>query len=188
MILILGLLLWSIVHLSVAATPQLRAGLIGRLGEGPYKGLFSLLLVGALALIITGWKVFPVAYAYLPPPGLRHAAMLLAALSLLLFFASVVPGDIRRFVRHPQMAAVKLWAVAHLLANGETRSLVLFIGLLAWAVLEVIFINRRDGAWTKPASVGIGKTSLQIVVGLVVAALVVRFAHPWLSGVALLPG
>ncbi len=187
MLLILGLLLWSALHLSVAATPQLRAGLIGRLGEGPYKGLISLLLVAALVLIVAGWKAFPVAYAYLPPSGLRHPAMLLAALSLVLFVASVVPGDIRRLVRHPQMIAVKLWAVAHLLANGETRSLVLFAGLLAWAVLEVIFINRRDGAWEKPAPAGIGKTLLQIVAGLVVAALVVRFAHPWLSGIALLP-
>ena len=77
---------------------------------------------------------------------------------------------------------MKLWAVAHLLSNGEWRSIVLFGGLLAWAVLQVIFSNRRDGARVRPPRVGGLRTTISALVGILIAGLLV-FAHPWFAGV-----
>ena len=186
MLLIAGILLWAAVHLSKAMTPQLRGQLVTRIGAGPYKGLFSLLIIGALVLMVVGWKAFPASSLYVPPAGLRHVTMLLMPFAVILFLAGRLPTDIKQLIRHPQLTGVKLWAVAHLLSNGETRSVILFGGLLAWAVLEVIFINRRDGARQKPPRVGALKTGLQAVIGLVVTA-VLMYIHPWLAGIPLLP-
>ncbi len=186
MMLISGIVLWSVLHLSLALKPDWRAGLVQRVGAGPFKGMFSLLLLGALALIVLGWKAFPATSLYVPPAGLRHLTMLLMPLAVILFFAARLPTNLKQIIRHPQLTGVKLWAVAHLLANGETRSVLLFTGLLAWAVLEVIFINRRDGAWQKPAPAGSSKTVLQVIIALIITAALI-FAHPWLAGVALIP-
>lgn len=187
MLLISGLLLWTLAHLSVAATPGLRSHLITRLGMGPYKGLFALVILAALVMIVLGFRAMPVTHLYIPPAGLRHATMALMPIALTLFIASKIPSDINRVIRHPQMIAVKVWALAHLLSNGESRSVVLFGGLLAWAVLEVIFINRRDGKREKPAAIGPARTALVIVLGLLVTAAVM-FGHPWIAGVRILPG
>jgi uncharacterized membrane protein len=179
--LVLGVLLWSVAHLFVAWAPDARRTLIGSIGEGPYKGLFSLVLVGALVLIVLGWRATPPTSVWLPPPGMRHATMLLVPIAVILFISARAPTDIKQIIRHPQLTGVKLWAVAHLLANGETRSIVLFGGLLAWAVLEVIFINRRDGARVKPARVGGLKTTISALIGLLIAGGLI-FAHPWFAG------
>jgi uncharacterized membrane protein len=182
-----GLLLWAATHLMVSMAPAIRADLVRKLGLLLYKGLFSLVLVGALALMIIGWRAAPATSAWLPPAGLRHLTMLLVPIAVVLFISARAPTDIRQVIRHPQLTGVKLWAIAHLLSNGEWRSLLLFGGLLAWAVLEVIFINRRDGARVKPPRVGPVKTAGSALVGLAVAALLI-FIHPWLAGIRILPG
>ncbi len=181
MLLVAGVLLWSITHLFVAVASERRARLVAQVGTGPYRALFSLVLVAALVLIVLGWRAWPPTSLWLPPPGMRHATMLLMPFAVILFLSARAPTDLKQFIRHPQLTGVKLWAVAHLLANGESRSIVLFGGLLAWAVLEVIFINRRDGAWVKPARVGLTKTLISAVVGLIVTA-VLLVAHPWFAG------
>ena len=177
----LGVLLWAVVHLFVSIGAEARTGLVGRIGVGPYKGLFSLTLVGALVLIVWGWKTSLPTALWLPPAGMRHATMLLMPFAVILFISARAPTDIKQLIRHPQLTGVKLWAVAHLLSNGETRSIILFGGLLAWAVLEVIFINRRDGAWKKPAPVGALKTTISALIGVLVTGLLL-WGHPWFAG------
>ncbi|MHA7834608.1 MAG: NnrU family protein [Algiphilus sp.] len=181
MLLSLGILLWAVTHLFVAVAPAARQRLVDTLGLGPYKGLFSLVIVLSLVIIVLGWQAMPPTSAYVPPMGLRHATLLLVPIAVVLFISARAPTDIKRIIRHPQLTGVKLWAVAHLLANGEWRSLILFGGFLAWAVLEVIFIKRRDGAWVKPAPVGITRTIISAVVGLILAALLI-VVHPWIAG------
>ncbi|HEX4895117.1 MAG TPA: NnrU family protein [Solimonas sp.] len=181
MLLILGLLLWSAAHLFVALGGETRARLLAGLGRNAYRGLFSLAIVAALVLIVLGWRAMPATSLWLPPTGLRHLTMLLMPIAVILFFSARLPTDIKQRIRHPQLTGVKLWAVAHLLANGEVRSLILFGGLLAWAVIEVIVINRRDGAWVKPAPVGTTKTVISAAIGLALTA-VLLFAHPWFAG------
>lgn len=185
MLLSLGVLLWALTHLFVSIGAAARAQLIGRIGPGPYKGLFSLVLVLALLLIVVGWRAMAPVSLYVPPLALRHLTLLLVPIAVVLFLSARLPTDIKRIIRHPQLTGVKLWALAHLLSNGETRSVILFTGLLAWGVLEVIFINRRDGAWTKPAPVGLPRTLVSAAIGLAIAVLLM-FAHPWFTGRAVM--
>jgi uncharacterized membrane protein len=181
LLLVAGVLLWSATHLFSSLGRDARAGLVARIGLNPYKGLYSLLLVLALVLIVIGWRSTPPTSLWLPPAGLRHLAMLLMPIAVILFISARAPTDIKQFIRHPQLTGVKLWAVAHLLANGEQRSIILFGGLLAWAVLEVIFINRRDGARVRPPRAGLAKTLVSALIGLLLTAVLI-YAHPWLAG------
>ena len=183
--LILGILLWAVTHLFVAVGTDARAKLIGKIGLQPYKGLFSLILVAAVVLIVMGWRATPIALLYSPPYWLRHVTMLLMPIAVILFISARAPSDIKQYIRHPQLTSVKLWAFAHLLAHGETRAVILFGGMLAWAVLEVILINRRDGAWKRLAPVGMAKTLTAAAVGLVATAVLI-FAHPWFTGFTLI--
>jgi uncharacterized membrane protein len=181
LLLMSGVLIWSITHLFVALGADARGRLIARIGLGPYKGLFSLTLLLALVLIVLGWRSIPPTALWVPPAGMRHLTLALMPVAVILFISARAPTDIKQFIRHPQLTSVKLWAVLHLLSNGEWRSIVLFGGMLAWAVLEVIFINRRDGARVKPPPVGLAKTLISALVGLLGAALLI-LAHPWFAG------
>ena len=184
-LLVTGILLWSVVHLFKAIAPGARQSLITRLGEGVYKGVFALLILASLALIVLGWRSSTPELVYLAPAALRHVTMLLMLIAIILFVASAIPSDIKRWLRHPQMLAVIVWSIAHLLSNGEDRSLLLFGGLGVWAVLEILFINRRDGDWLRPAPTGWMRVLIPLIVGVVVYAVVVYF-HAYLAGVALI--
>lgn len=185
-LLVAGVLAFSIVHLLPAAAHTARQVLIGKLGENAYKGLFSLFIIGSIALIVTGWKSATPALVYRPPaePGLLPSALVL--LGLVAFAASAIPSNFSRVVRHPQMTGVLLWSVAHLLVNGDSRSLVLFGGLGGWALLEVILCNRRDGAWRKPPVRPRLNDLVVPIVGALVFAILFYF-HGALFGVAAFP-
>jgi uncharacterized membrane protein len=92
-----------------------------------------------------------------------------------------VPTNLKRWIRHPQLTGVAVWGLAHLVANGDTRSLVLFGGLGAWAVLEIVLINRREGAWQKPAPLPI-TADLKPLVAAAVAFALLLYLHPWIAG------
>ena len=146
-LLICGVLLWAAVHFIPSLGANLKTGLVAKLGDGGYKGIFSLSLVAALALIIMGWRsIDEPTYYYFLPAWSRHVGMLLVLIAFFLFAASNRPTRIRRMVRHPQLTGLITWAAAHLLMNGDSRSIVLFGGLGLWALLEIVFINARDGA------------------------------------------
>ena len=181
--LILGVLVWSIVHFIPALAGDFRKRLIGRIGENPYKGLFTLMMALAIYLIISGWKATIPEFLYLPPAWGRHATSLLVLIAFILFLAPYPATNIKRFLRHPQLSGVICWGIGHLLANGETRSIVLFGGLTAWAIVEMILLNRRDGAWLKPDPAPRKNDIILIIAGLV-AYLVFAFAHQWLFGVS----
>ncbi|WP_439133829.1 NnrU family protein [Pseudomaricurvus sp.] len=185
-LLILGVLLWSLSHLSLALMPQFKVAVVNKVGLLPWKGLFSLVVLLSLMMIIFGWKATIPSIILVPPTGVRHLTMALVPIAFVFFFAARLPTDIKRVIRHPQLTGVKLWAIAHLLSNGDTRSMILFGSLLIWAVLEVIFINRRDGReWTRPEPVGWFKSIVSTIVALVIAGGVVHF-HQYLSGVRLM--
>lgn len=179
----LGVLLWSITHLIPAAAVDFRKGVIDKLGENPYKGIFTLLMVFAIYLIISGWKATLPEFLYIPPAWGRHAASLLVLIAFILFSASHGQNNIKRYVRHPQLSSVVVWGIAHLLANGESRSIVLFGGLTLWAMVEIVLLNRRDGAWEKPAPAPRKKDIIAVVAGVVVYAVFAHL-HGWLFGVS----
>ncbi len=180
-LLITGILWFAFVHLSPALTPGIKAAVRQRTGDGGYRGLFSLLVAVGLVLIVLGWRSADPEFVYLPPAGLKHAAMGLVFLALLLMVTSSRPSRLRRVVRHPQLTGVIIWAVAHLLLNGDNRSLVLFGGLAIWAVLEIVLINRRDGEYVAPPAPGWGAELVNLAIAAVVVAVVVA-VHPWISG------
>jgi len=179
--LVLGVSLWSVVHLIPAVAVDFRKNLIGKIGEKPYKGLFALFMVLALYLVISGWKATLPVNFYAPPLWGRHAASLLVLIGFILFLAPYHATNLKRFLRHPQLTGVAIWGAAHLLANGETRSIVLFAGLAIWAVIEILMLNRRDGIWVKPGPEPVKKDIILGVAGLVFYA-VVAFSHQWLFG------
>jgi uncharacterized membrane protein len=181
-LLIAGVVFWSITHLFPAAAPGVRAGLARKLGDGPYKGIFALDIVLALFLIIYGWKTAVPTMLYSPPLIGSPIPGLLMVLAIVLFVMSAVPNNLRRFVRHPQMIAVIFWGISHLLSNGDSRSVVLFGGLSIWALMEMLFINKRDGEWQRPATVAFVKDVATGVVAIAVFVAIVYF-HAALFGV-----
>jgi uncharacterized membrane protein len=112
--------------------------------------------------------------------------MLLVLIAFILIGASHGKTNIKRFVRHPMLTGVLIWAIGHLLANGEQRAVLLFAVLAVWSLVEILLSNARDGAWVKPPAVPLSKDILVVVIGIVVYAVVAYF-HPWIAGVALLP-
>jgi uncharacterized membrane protein len=125
--------------------------MVARLGSNPYRGLFTLVIVASLVLMVFGWRQIIPETLYSPPAWGRLAAAPLMLIAFVLFVASNMAGNLKRWLRHPQLTGVATWAVAHLLANGEDRSVLLFGVMLVWALLAIVLINRRDGAWQKPA-------------------------------------
>jgi len=185
--LILGVLIWSGVHLLPSLGVQTRGAWIERIGEGPYKGLFTLSLVGAIALMVVGWRSAAPVGVYAPPAWGMTLANLTMFVSLVSFIGSNVPTNLKRIVRHPQLTGVAIWGFGHLLANGDVRSLVLFGGIGVWAIVAMVSINRRDGAWQKPEPLPLA-AEVKLLVAGIVAYAVLAFAHPYISGVSPFPG
>lgn len=181
-LLIAGVVFWTAAHLFPAVAPAARANLAGKLGEGPFKGLFSLDIVLALGLMIYGWKSSVPVSVYALPAVSDTVPLVLMILSIALFVASSLPNNLKRYIRHPQMTAVILWGTSHLLTNVDSRSIVLFGGLTVWAILEIFFINRRDGAWQRPQAMPFVKDIVTGIVAIAVFAVIVTF-HANLFGV-----
>ena len=176
-LLIIGLLLFSAVHLLPSAIPDARKQIVAKVGFNPYRGLVSLAIIASLVLIVFGWTA-----VYAAPLQAGPIISGLVFIAFVLFVASQSRTNIRRFVRHPQMTATILWSVAHLLVNGDSRSLALFGGLGAWAIVEIILCNRRDGLWEKPAPVAKSPDAITVVIAAAAFALVWYF-HQALFGV-----
>ncbi|WP_417620991.1 NnrU family protein [Parasphingorhabdus sp.] len=186
--LITGVLLWSLVHLMKSVTPALRAAIQSAVGEGPHKGLVALLLLVSLALMIFGWRATPAEFVYDPPAWGRHANMALMFVAILLLGAAQGASRIRQWIRHPMLTGVLVWAVGHLLANGDNKSLLLFGGLGLWALISIFTISRNEGAWVKPAKVAsIGRELLSVAITAVLY-IILLFIHPWIAGVPVVAG
>ncbi len=182
LLLLSGIVLFACVHFVPALATSLRASTIQRLGEGPYKGIFSLLLLASFALIIVGWRTTLPTPLYLPPSTLHTVALALIAIAFLLLVVSARNSRLRLLIRHPQLTGVALWGIGHLLLNGDNRSVVLFGGMTVWALIEMVAISKRQGIWIKGGSPSLGA---EVVTAIIVAATigVIVYIHPWLSGV-----
>lgn len=181
-LLLLGLLLFAGVHFIPSLAPGIKVAWVGKLGENGFKGVFSLLLLASFALMIFGWRSVTPQLLYVPPLALHVPALGLVALGFLIMVAANRNSRIRLLIRHPQLTGVALWGVAHLLLNGEDRSVILFGGLTVWAIGEIFAINRRDGAWIKEPPPGWGAEVVTVLAAAVVVGVLVAI-HPWLAGV-----
>ena len=178
-----GIILWAVLHLIPAAAVDFRASLIRRLGGGAYKGLFSLAIVLSLVIIVFGWRSTTAAHLYVLPPFVQPLSTLLLLVAFFLFVASNMTTRVKRIIRHPQLTSVIVWSLAHLLVNGDSRSLVLFGGMALWAMLQIMFTNKRDGAWEKIEAPALSKEIIYVTASLIVFIAVI-YLHPYLAGVA----
>lgn len=185
-ILILGLLVFFASH-SFCMLRARRAAAIASMGEGTYKVAFSLVSLAGLVLIVWGYGQYR-AVGYIPvwnpPVWTKHLALLLMLPAMILLVAAYVPGEIKRRLKHPMLVAVKTWAVAHLLANGDLGSIVLFGSFLAWAVVDRISVKRRAEPSGLPIpNGGLRNDAIAVIVGLVLYGAIVRWLHTLLIGV-----
>lgn len=188
-ILILGLLLFLVIHSVRIAAPDWRRAQIASMGEGKWKGLYSAASLIGFVLIVWGYALArpEAAILYEPPVWMRHVALTLMLVSFIFLGVSQVPaGRIKAWVRHPLLLAVKLWAFAHLLANGDAASLALFLGILVWAVVDRISVKRREAAGERAEILAgpVGNDVIAVAVGIAVYVLFVWKAHEWLFGVS----
>lgn len=184
-LLYIGVAIWGLGHLIQALLPGLRVKLMGMIGEGAYKGMFALAMVGSIVLMVFGWRAAEPVQIYDAPSWGRHAGMLIIVIGFIFMAGARMKTNLKRFVRHPQLTGFGLWAVGHLLANGDSRSLVLFGAMLVWAVVEIWAINRRDPKPEKLVKMPLKGDVIPVVIGGVMVA-VLLFVHPYISGVSLI--
>jgi uncharacterized membrane protein len=185
-VMILGLVLFLGVH-TLPAQRELRTRAIAVMGEGSYKLVYALISVLGIALIAwgfahyraTGWVDI-----WNPPKALKHITLALMLPAVILVVAAFLRGHIYTTLKHPMLAGVKLWAAAHLLANGDLGSIVLFGSFLGWAVFDRISLKRRTDAGGPPIPVGgWGNDLIAVAVGIVVYLALAFAFHPVVIGV-----
>jgi uncharacterized membrane protein len=183
-VLILGIVLFLGVHSIRILAPQWRDERVAAMGEGAWKGLYSIASLIGLVLLVWGYAIArqtsPVLYA--PPAWMAHLSILLMAIAFVSLAVSQFPaGRLKPILKHPMLLAVKVWAFAHLLVNGDLASLLLFGSLLAWAVWDRISVKRRGAPIASPGPV---KWDIAAVLtGFVLWALFIWKLHEWLIGV-----
>jgi uncharacterized membrane protein len=186
LLLILGLALWFAAHGLKIHAPARRHALAERYGDTSVKGGVALLLLGSVALMVLGYQRADYIAVWTPPGWTVHLNNLLMVLAVAIYIAGGIRGHVRHWIRHPQLTGVKTWAIAHLLVNGDLASMILFGGLLAWGVVALIGINKRDGKGPKPAP-GTLTGNLIHVGATVVVFLAIGGVHNYL-GVWPFPG
>ena len=183
--LVLGVALWFIMHSFHPIMPGVRDGMIAKVGENGWKGIVSLGLIASILLMVFGWRSIEPTALYTPPSWGATAMVPLMFIAIVLFGAANAPSNIKQVIRHPMLMGMALWGIAHLVGNGDDRSVVLFGGIAAWALIMMPFINKRDGAYEKPEPVA-GSAHIRLLVISLVIYLVLAFVHPWLSGVKII--
>jgi uncharacterized membrane protein len=186
LVMILGLVLFLGVH-ALTTQREVRARVIASAGEGGYKIGYSLVSAAGLALIVWGFARYRATGwidVWVPPTALKHLAVALMLPAVILVVASYIRGRIYTTLKHPMLAGVKLWAAAHLIANGDLGSIILFGSFLGWAVFDRISLKRRGDAGAPPIPVGGPANDLIAIAVGVVAYLALAFAfHPVVIGV-----
>lgn len=188
---IIGLVLFLGIHLVRVVAPDVRTRMIASMGDGPYRGAYSVAVILSFFLMIYGFGIArqDAGMLYNPPIFLRHITLLLMLIALIVFAAGFLPsGYIATYAKHPQVLGVKIWAFAHLLANGGTAEVILFAAFLAWGVILRISYKRRARAgeiaerhyesWTYDVAA--------IAIGVVVYGLFFWKLHAWLIGLPIM--
>lgn len=188
MVLIAGLVLFLGVHSTRVYANDWRNRTLSRMGQKPFKGIYALLSLAGFVLLVWGYGQARQQGVMLwsPPIGMRHLAALLTLVAFVLLAAAYVPGNqIKAKVHHPMVLGIKVWAGAHLLANGSLADTVLFGSFLVWSVLLFAASRRRDRREQTVYAAGTaGATAITVVVGLVAWAVFAFWLHRVLIGVS----
>ncbi len=178
-LILIGLFLWWEAHLFKSAAPGLRAVLTAQLGPAS-KAIFALQILAGVVLMVIGYKQAEFVPVYDLGAWTIHLNNLLMLLAVILFGMGSSKGRMRSWFRHPMLMGFMLWAIAHLLVNGDLASIVLFGGLLAWAPVAMVMINARDGAWVRPEPGPVKGDIRLLVISAVVFAVLIGL-HSWLG-------
>lgn len=188
-LLLIGLAAFLGFHLIRVIAPDFRNGMIEKLGMPAWRGLYSVVSVATLALLVYGFgqaRLNSGDPIWISPPWMVHLTVTLMAIAMVLLVASLLPaGYIAVKTRHPMITSVKVWALAHLLVNGEAYSIITFVAFLAWAVMLRIAAKRRAarGEAKERAFVGWIWDLVSVVVGLGIVIGFIHGIHLWLIGV-----
>lgn len=185
-----GLVIFLGIHL-VPTMPGVRDAWREKLGENGYKGLFTLLSIAGFILLVWGFGLARESPAnvqlWAPPVWTKHIAFALMPFAFILLASAYIPSRIRDRAKHPMLAAIKLWALAHLIANGDLVGVILFGTFLAYGVYDRISVKKRNAPGPLGrARGGLGGDIAAIVVGLVVYAAMLLRGHTLLIGVPLI--
>jgi uncharacterized membrane protein len=183
---ILGLVVFLGAHVFVTMRDR-RAALVARIGEWPYRGLFSVVVIIGILLSAYGFAAYRAAGMIVlwdPPAWTRHIVVALMWPASIMVAAAYIPGNIKRALKHPMLTGVKTWAFAHLCANGDLGGIILFGSILAWAVYDRITLKRRADPGAPPIPVGGAKNDIiAIVVGTIIYLALGFVFHPIVIGV-----
>ena len=166
-LLILGVALWWAAHLFKRVAPERRAAM-GDKG----KGVVALALLVSIVLMVIGYRATPYVDVWTPPAFMIHLNNLIMLIAIWMMSPAGTKGRLLNKVRHPMLGGFKLWAFAHLLVNGDLASIILFGGLLAWAVVEVIVINKSEPDWTPGEPGTLGKDAMFFVASIVLLGII----------------
>lgn len=175
LILILGVALWWGAHFFKRLAPVQRAAM-GSSG----RAVVAVLLILSVILMIVGYRMTDGPYWWGPSAPLKGINNLLMLVALYLFAADGMKTRITHYVRHPQLTGFSLWAIAHLIVNGDLPSFILFGGLLIWALAEMVTLNRAQ-TWTPPAGPFPPRKEIMAAAGAVIALLLIGLIHTWLG-------
>lgn len=162
---------------AVPMIPPLKQAMVLRMGEMPYKGVFSLISLAGLALIVLGKSQAPFEILWFPDIWWVDASKMLMMLAFILVASAYIPSDFGKAVKHPMLAGVGVWAIAHLMANGDLASSYLFCAFLAYAILAAASGTVR-GQVNSPKKTSMGTNLLAVAVGGLAYALVGFFHEP----------
>ena len=187
-LLIIGIVVSLGVH-SVPAFPHVREALIGRLGEVGYKVVFAALSIVGFVLLVWGFAEAPFIQLWSPPAWTRWVAIILMLPAFIFLVAAYVPGGIKAKLKHPFLVAIKTWALAHLISNGDLAGLILFGSFLAYAVFDRISLKgRQTTELIEPGAQGGARNDvIAVVVGGVFYVVFLIWLHPLLIGRAVVP-
>lgn len=188
LVLLLGIVIFLGTH-SLSMARDQRASLIARLGPGGFKGLFSLGSLLGFVLIVWGFSLYRAdawVRIWVPPVWTRHLTITLMWFAFVsLACMSPKPGRIRGWLRHPMLVGIKIWALAHLLANGDLGGMLLFGSFLAWAVVDRISVKRRGDPGAARQASFTRADGIALIAGTVAYAVMIGL-HPYLIGVAVI--
>lgn len=183
-LMLVGLALFVAIHLA-AARRKAGASALAGMSTTSYRVLHAVVAVAGLLLIAYGfgqWRAEGPAQLYDPPVGLRHLALLLMLIASIAAVAALVPSHIKAWLKFPFLVAIKIWALAHLLANGDAATVTLSVIILGWAVALRILAKRR-GAPLPVAPSGWWGDLVAVVGGVVLYAVLAFWFHPHIVGV-----
>jgi uncharacterized membrane protein len=183
---ILGLVIFLGAHVFVTRRNE-RAVLVAKIGEWPYRGLFSLVSIVGIVLLAYGFADYRAAglvAVWNPPAWTRHIVVVLMWPASIMVAAAYIPGNIKRVLKHPMLVGIKTWAFAHLCANGDLGGIILFGSVLAWAVYDRITLKHRGDPGAPPIPAGGGKNDIiAIIVGTLIYLALGLVFHPIVIGV-----